>query len=70
MFGDDPIGDERPAIVQKKKFNEFRDKEFEKKNNTLKLFEESDDESVTGDLDSEFQVKKQFEGEKGKKVIV
>lgn len=39
-----------------------------KKRKALSLFDDSDDETVEGNWNGDFKVKKQFEGEKGKKV--
>ncbi|KAK3908642.1 putative RNA-binding protein [Frankliniella fusca] len=69
---DDDEGDDLGIVVPSKKSRvETRDliipKSQDKKTNALALFDDSDEE--TADWAGEFEVKKQFEGQKGKKLL-
>ncbi|XP_026286073.1 probable RNA-binding protein CG14230 [Frankliniella occidentalis] len=71
VFDDDGIDNVETAIPTKKPRIDSREgvthKPQEKKSKALSLFDDSDDE--TANWSGEFQVKKQFEGHKGKKLL-
>lgn len=66
VFGDDD--DEPEVLREKQNFKKTTESVKGQKHNALTLFDDSDDEAPADDWKNQFEIKKQFQGEKGKKV--
>lgn len=69
---DDNVADHSPVIMKDASSGSRKDQpssQKDRKRKALSLFDESDDETAADNWTENFSVKKQFEGEKGKKLL-